>query len=132
MFAETDELRDQRQELLDYRALFVKILSSSAVNAAILPAFTEACESLDAKNSERFASKLLYMLTRNTGFETDKAKLGECFINHCCEWRERQSDDICGLDAHRINAKEKAILLMERSALKKAFEGVGLKYDNNL
>ena len=52
--------------------------------------------------------------------------LGDCFINTCCEWLGRKSDDICGLDSHRISAGEKARLLVDYSVLKEAFERVGL------
>ena len=64
------------------------------------------------------AEKLLY---RSGG-----THFGDCFINTCCEWLERKSDDICGLDSHRISASEKARLLVDYSVLKEAFERVGL------
>ena len=47
-------------------------------------------------------------------------------VNTCCEWLERKSDDICGLESHRISAGEKARLLVDYSVLKEAFERVGL------
>ena len=89
-------------------------------------AFKETFAEYESKNSEQIAAKLLFEITRNTGFETDKSQVGDCFINSCCEWTERQSNDLCGLDSHRISAGEKAKLLVVRSALKAAFEGVGL------
>ena len=126
VFAEVDELRDQRQELLNARALFIQMITTSVEDSATLTAFKEMFGDYKNKNSEQIAAKLLYEITRNTGFETDKSKLGECFVNPCCEWAARQNDDICGLDKRKINAKEKAILLMKRSALKKAFQGAEL------
>ena len=126
VFAETDALKEQRRELLNARALFLEANSASAVDAITLAAFKAAFDGDCSKNSEQIAASLLYAITRNTGFETDKSKLGECFVNSCCEWSGRQSDDICGLYDHRIAANEKAKLLVDRSALKAAFEGVGL------
>ena len=125
IFAEQDELKDQRQELLNARDVFIERLSDTG-EASGLAAFKALFDAYEKKNSEQIAAKLLFEITRNTGFETDKSKLGDCFVNGCCEWAGRRDDDICGLDAHRINANEKARLLVERSILKKAFEGVGL------
>ena len=126
VFAEVDALRDQRRELLNARAVFVEKMTSTVGEAAGLAAFKAAFNDIGKKNAEQIAAKLLYEITRNTGFETDKSRLGACFVNNCCEWEARQSDDICGLDSHRINAHDKARLLVERSVLKEAFEGVGL------
>ena len=33
---------------------------------------------------------MLFAITRNTGFETDKGTLGACFTVDCCDWSERQ------------------------------------------
>ena len=74
------------------------------------------------KTSEQIAAKLLLAITRNTGFETDKGHLGECFVVNCCEWNNRQTDDICGLDNNKITEAEKAGILVERSILKQVFE----------
>ncbi len=125
MFAEADELKEKRQDLLQARAVFLQ-QNAPGADAAGLQVFKEAFAEYESKNSEQIAAKLLYEITRNTGFETDKSQVGDCFINTCCEWAERQSDDLCGLDSQRISAGEKARLLADRSALKAAFEGVGL------
>lgn len=125
IFAPGDPLRDKRQALLNARKLFIRLFSSGG-NGADLQAFREAFDAYESKNSEQIAAKLLFEITRNTGFETGKTRLGDCFILSCCERDGRQSDDHCGLDAHRISADEKAKLLVERSVLKEAFEGAGL------
>lgn len=126
VFAEKDDLKAQRKDLLRDRALFIRIISSNGGEGAELAAFRATFSEYGERNSEQIAAKLLYGITRNTGFETNKAKLGECFINRCCEWGDRQSDDICGLDNQRINPDEKARLLIEHSVLKEALERVGL------
>ena len=125
VFAEEDELKEKRQDLLQARAVFLQ-QNTSGADAAGLQAFKEAFTEYECKNSEQIAAKLLFEITRNTGFETDKSQVGDCFINTCCEWTGRQSDDLCGLDSHRISAGEKAKQLVNRSVLKEAFEGVGL------
>ena len=125
VFAEADELKEKRQSLLQARNVFLQ-QNASGADVAGLQAFKEEFEGYESKNSEQIAAKLLYEITRNTGFETDKSQVGDCFINTCCEWAERQRNDMCGLDSQRISAGEKAKLLADRSALKAAFEGVGL------
>lgn len=123
VFAETDDLKDQRQEQLKARAVFVKAITSE-MTVDDLAAFRDAFEGYKSKNSEQIAARLLFEITRNTGFETDKSKIGKCFINNCCEWESRQEDDICGLDDRRISAGEKARILVARSVLGRAFEGM--------
>ena len=125
VFAEEDKMKEKRQSLLQAKALFLQQYAPGA-DAAGLQAFKEAFADYESKNSEQIAAKLLYEITRNTGFETDKSQTGDCFINTCCEWAGRQSDDLCWLDSHRISAGEKAKLLVDRSVLKAAFKGVGL------
>lgn len=123
VFAEEDELRDQRQGVLEARVLFNKVLLSE-LTSDDLATIRNTFVGYKNKNTEQIAAKLLYEITRNTGFATDKSKIGECFINNCCEWTARASDDICGLDDHRISSGEKARILVERSVLNKAFEGM--------
>ena len=45
-------------------------------------------------------------------FETNKRKLGECFINDCCKWADRSDNDKCGLDYSRLRSYEKKALLI--------------------
>ena len=58
-------------------------------------------------NIEKLLAKLLYDLTRNTGFEVSKGTIGECWIKSCCEWLKRQENDVCGLDSRRLSIAEK-------------------------
>ena len=125
VFAETDELRDKRQGLIRAVALFVKFVTDGGTGEelselkALIPDSSE-------HNTEQLAGKLLFELTRNTGFETDKGNLGKCFIVSCCDWTERAADDSCGLDHNRISAETKARMIVDHSILKDAFERVGL------
>lgn len=125
VFSAEDELRDKRQDLLHARSVFIKSISAIGESSA-LAAFKQLFDAYEKKNSEQIAASLLFEITRNTGFETDKSQLGPCFINECCEWATREEDDRCGLDSNRLSAAQKAQMLMERSPLKAAFEEVGL------
>lgn len=45
-------------------------------------------------NIEQLSAKLLFELTRNTGVEISKSRLGLCWLLSCCEWNERQENDV--------------------------------------
>lgn len=82
---------------------------------------------IEEHNIERLAAKLLFDLTRNTGFEVSKGSLGVCWIRSCCEWEERQKDDICGLDYHRLSVFDKMKTIYDESSLKDQFLKIGLE-----
>ena len=90
-----------------------------------LKAFKSVYNYRSNTNSEKIAARLLFDITRNTGFETDKSKIGPCFVCSCCEWDGKQ-DDICGLDNSKPTLSEKMKQLSEYSVLHKAFEEAGL------
>ena len=123
VFAEKDALKDKRSNLLKNKDIFVKAVTQNG-NAEDLVLLRKSIGYSDKYNTELIAAKMLYDITRNTGFETDKKHLGLCFYIDCCKWEERQSDDICGLDKNRLEMVTKMVLIMEHSILKKAFEGV--------
>ena len=72
-------------------------------------------QNIDSHNIEQLSARLLFDITRNTGFEVSKKNIGECWINSCCEWKSRQNDDICGLDNRRIDIREKMSAISERT-----------------
>ena len=125
VFAEEDELKEKRKDLLADIKTFVELIMSGG-DAEKLSGLKDILMKYNKNNNEQLASKLLYEITRNTGFETDKGELGNCFVIDCCDWHERKEDDICGLDNKRITAKEKANILIEHSVLKAAFRKAGL------
>ena len=125
VFAETDELRDKRQGLLRAAALFVKLITDGGTGEELSELKVAISDSAEY-NSEQLAGKLLYEITRNTGFETDKGNLGKCFYISCCDWTDRAEDDSCGLDHNRISAETKARMIVEQSILEGALERVGL------
>lgn len=125
VFAVKDELRDKRSTWLEARNIFVKLITKGG-NADELSEFKQRYDFSDKKNSEMISAKLLYEITKNTGFETDKSKVGECFVKNCCEWEQRQEDDICGLDDSRITVSEKMSQLKQYSVLQEALREAGL------
>lgn len=78
-------------------------------------------------NIEQIVAKLLYELTRNTGFAVDKSNLGVCWKVDCCDYEEREADDMCGLDNSRLSLSEKMQTIMRESFLKAEFERMGLE-----
>ena len=125
VFAEIDDLKQKRQKLLQARRSFIKLISSQG-EPDDLSEIKALLGGSKEYNTEQLAAKLLFGITRNTGFETDKSKLGPCFVANCCDWNSRQKNDLCGLDQEKPNAKEKIKQLVFDSLLKSAFTEAGL------
>jgi hypothetical protein len=131
VFASRDELREKRKDLLFWKNIFVRACVNEE-NADILKEVKVALQYSDKNNSEQVSAKLLFDITRNTGFETDKGTLGQCFAVDCCNWRERRQDDICGLDDKRISLADKMMCIYEKSVLKNVLEEAGFENDNSI
>ena len=125
VFAKEDELKNQRKKLLEFKQAFVSIICNGG-DIQALSLMKDAMDYLNNKNAEQISAKLLFEITRNTGFETTKGRLGSCFIVDCCNWDRRQSDDICGLDQKRLTGDEKIKIIFENSVLKNTFAKAGL------
>lgn len=125
VFAADDELKEKRKNLLEAKTVFVNLIINSGY-ANELAKFKALFDFQNKANSEKIAAELLWEITRNTGFETDKSQVGPCFINTCCEWSDRQDDDICGLDNERPTINEKMHQLIKHSVLRSAFKEAGL------
>ena len=79
------------------------------------------------KRARAIVSKVIIRFDKNTGFEVSKGTLGECWIKSCCEWDERQEDDICGLDYNRLSVFDKMKRIYVGSSLKLQIPKVGLE-----
>lgn len=136
VFAEDDNLREKRERLLEIRNRLVSILKGLNSLYYLSDEYIKAyCESCGENNVEQLCARLLFDITRNTGFEVSKKAVGPCWIRNCCEWRERAEDDICGLDDARISVRDKMCQIYNYSAdLVKEFKAVGVevKSDNDL
>lgn len=113
VFAENDDLKEQRKDKLEAREKLVKLISDGGT-ADELSLFKSVYQYQSKLNTEKIAAKLLTEITRNTGFETNKKQVGFCFINSCCEWDDRQENDLCGLDDKRLSVSEKIEQMVNR------------------
>lgn len=125
VFAENDDLKEQRKDKLEAREKLVKLISDSGT-ADELSLFKSVYQYQSKMNTEKIVAKLLTEITRNTGFETNKKQVGFCFVNSCCEWDDRQENDLCGLDDKRLSVSEKIEQMVNHSILQAAFQEVGL------
>lgn len=82
---------------------------------------------IEEHNVEQLSAKLLFDLTRNTGFEFSKGDIGDCWVKSCCEWDKRDENDICGLDYSRLSIFNKMREIYEGTSLKEQFSRVGLE-----
>lgn len=125
VFAENDDLKEQRKDKIEAREKLVKLISDGGT-ADELSLFKSMYQYQSKMNTEKIAAKLLTEITRNTGFETNKKQVGFCFVNSCCEWDDRQENDLCGLDDKRLSVSEKIEQMVNHSILQAAFQEVGL------
>lgn len=128
IFTEDDELRDKRKEHLQLKELLVDSLINEnyELNEGKISELREKLNYSDSLYLEQLLAKLLYEITRNTGFETSKGKLGECFTVDCCTWESKQSDDLCGLEHNHLSYEEKMRLIADNSVIKDSFVKAGL------
>jgi len=127
VFAEEDELKQKRRDLLMVRENFLHAVDKGiGVNGSIYEIHQYAVK-WNCHNIEQFSAKLLFDITRNTGFEVSKSKLGPCWHISCCEWDDRQEDDICGLDKRRIDLTEKMRQIYRETSIRKEFIKNGIE-----
>lgn len=129
IYAPDDEFLVKRKKSIIAREKLVKTIQSGEVNYKDIREIIEYNENVDNYNVEKLVARILFDLTRNTGFEVSKGSVGECWIKSCCEWKERMSDDICGLDASRLSVKEKMMRICEGTSLLKQFQNIGLEVE---
>lgn len=127
IYAVQDEFREKRAIAINARNALISIIAGGNVNYKQVEEIEQYDRDLENRNIEQLAAKLLYDLTRNTGFEVSKGKLGQCWIKSCCEWENRQKDDICGLDNSRLSVIEKMKSIYDGSSLKTELPKAGLE-----
>lgn len=129
IYASGDEFLEKRAETIAARHKLVEALQDEYFNYKGIREIVEYDKNIEDHNIEQLSAKLLFDLTRNTGFEVSKGVLGECWIKSCCEWKERQEDDICGLDNNRLSVFDKMKRIYTGSSLKQQFPKVGLEVE---
>ena len=127
IYAPDDEFLVKRKKAITAREKLVKTIQSGEINYKDIREIIEYNENVDNYNVEQLSARILFDLTRNTGFEVSKGSVGECWIKSCCEWEERMPDDICGLDVSRLPVKEKMKRICKGTSLLKQFQNMGLE-----
>lgn len=127
IYAPDDDFLKKRGTAISAREKLIASIDTGMMNYKDIKEIVEYDEHIREHNIEQLAAKLLFDLTRNTGFEVSKGKLGECWIKSCCEWIDRQGNDICGLDYSRLNIYDKMRSIYEGTGLKEQFHSAGLE-----
>lgn len=127
IYAPEDEFREKRAAAIVAREKLVQIISSGEMNYKIVQEILDYDSNLDNHNIEQLSAKLLLDLTKNTGFAVSKGNLGECWRQNCCEWTDRQEDDICGLDQTKLSLSDKMKCIYSGTSIQREFERVGVE-----
>ncbi len=124
IYAPDDEFLKKRAKIISARERLIGAIENGDMNYKDVKEIVE----YDEHNVEQLSAKLLFDLTRNTGFEVSKGRIGDCWIRSCCEWKNRMDNDICGLDySGRLSVQAKMKSIYEGTCLKKQFQGAGLE-----
>lgn len=127
IYAPKDEFLEKRAAAVAARKKLVDSIAFGELNYKDIQEIIEYDRHIEAHNIEQIAARLLFDLTRNTGFEVSKGTIGECWIKSCCEWEGRQENDICGLNDDRLSVFDKMRSIYEGTSLKNQFPKVGLE-----
>lgn len=127
IYASDDEFLEKRSDAIIAREKLVASIKNGIMNYKDIKEIVEYDDHIEEHNIEQLASNLLFDLTRNTGFEVSKGSIGDCWIKSCCEWDEREKDDICGLDYNRLKIYDKMKSIYEGTCLKEQFQAIGLE-----
>ncbi len=127
IYAPDDEFLEKRATVIEAREKLVNTIETGKLNYKDIREIVEYSKYFGNYNIEQLSAKILFDLTRNTGFEVSKGHIGECWIKSCCEWENRMEDDICGLDKSRPQLFNKMKHIYEGTCLIKQFKNIGLE-----
>lgn len=127
IYAPDDEFLKKREDAISAREKLIHSIKSGNMNYKDIKEIVEYDEHIERHNIEQLATKLLFDLTRNTGFEVSKGNIGDCWIKSCCEWKNRMDEDICGLDYSKFSVYDKMKSIYEGTCLKEQFHAAGLE-----
>lgn len=122
-----DEFLIKRADAVSAREKLISSIHNGIMNYKDIKEIVEYDKHINEHNIEQLAAKLLFDLTRNTGFEISKGKIGDCWISSCCEWIARGEDDTCGLDDSRLSLYDKMKSIYEGTCLREQFHVAGLE-----
>jgi len=127
VYSPDDELLHKRAKAVAARNKLVETLKSGEIDYKLLREIVAYDINLENHNIEQLSARLLFDLTRNTGFEVSKGKLGDCWTKNCCEWKEKQEDDICGLSTAPLSVMEKMSDIYYGTSLYEKITQIGLE-----
>lgn len=127
IYAPDDEFLEKRIKAITAREKLVNTIENDEFNYKDIREILEYNEHIDNYNVEQLSAKILFDLTRNTGFEVSKGSIGECWIKSCCGWKTRMDDDVCGLDNSRLQLSDKMKHIYEGTSLVTQFQNIGLE-----
>lgn len=127
IYAPDDEFLKKRADAITARKKLVESISSGEINYKEIQEIMEYDHRIEEHNIEQLAARLLFDLTRNTGFEVSKGTIGDCWVKSCCEWKNREDDDICGLDTGRLSVYEKMYRIFKETSLNEQLTKAGLE-----
>lgn len=127
IYAPDDEFLTKRIKAINAREKLVKTIVNGEFNYKDIQEIVEYNANIDSYNIEQLSAKILFDLTRNTGFEVSKRDIGDCWIKSCCEWKNRMNNDVCGLDNSRLQLSEKMKRIYEGTSLVTQFKNIGLE-----
>ncbi len=127
IYAPNDEFWEKRKFAIKARRALIDTIQSGDTDYKALREIIQYDKALANHNIEQLSAKLLFDLTRNTGFAVSKKSIGQCWITSCCDWKGREADDLCGLDENRLTVKEKMQRVYLGTSLKTEFDRIGME-----
>lgn len=127
IYAPNDDFLVKRADAINARDKLVETLRSGELDYKVIQEVVDYDGNLDNHNIEQLSAKLLFDLTRNTGFEVSKGSIGDCWIKSCCDWGDRQDNDVCGLDYSRLSVTDKMKSIYTGTSLNAEFSNIGLE-----
>ena len=127
IYAKDDDFLIKRADTINARNKLVEMLGAGKQDYKTLREVMAYDSNLNEHNIEQLSAKLLFDLTRNTGFEVSKGNIGDCWLESCCNWIDRQNDDLCGLDDDKLSVADKMKNIYIGTSLKSKLPDVGLE-----
>lgn len=83
IYAPEDEFRSKRKTAIEARNRLTKMIYDNNWYYKSAKEILSYDRKLKEHNVEQLSAKLLFDLTRNTGFKVSKSSIGECWIESC-------------------------------------------------
>lgn len=127
IYAKDDDFLIKRADTINARNKLLEMLEEGKQDYKTLREVMAYDSNLNEHNIEQLSAKLLFDLTRNTGFEVSKGSIGDCWLEPCCNWMNRQNDDLCGLDNERLSVTDKMKSIYIGTSLRTKLPDAGLE-----